>query len=420
MKLIKTLSILLVIVVVFGSAMFALNLYTGPIIEANNAGAANDRLNAVMPDGRGYENILDTLTGVPATVTEVYRETSGLGYVLVANGMTDYSSTPMVVIVGVSADGKICGIKIDSYGDDSGSNWTPKLDAAGYPETFIGQDSSLADVSIVAKATNSSNGFKNAVSDAMSVLIANDMIAAGVKSDMQILTELLATVAPSFGSAKELPVSGNIQLALQPKSGTGTGFAYVIAEGDASYLAVVNAMGVCKVYDVAGADVTAAHTAIVSEAKAHAAAAQTDYQGVLENKVAGLMSDVTNTNALALDSFSTVVSAMTFTVGDATYYGFCSRVAAYNNMPMEIFVVLDENGAIVKLDATEFILGKDHFTGFGGMDDDAYREGFTGVTSDTFTGDEAFIATATVSTNAMKKAVSDTFAAFDLVKGGDA
>ena len=51
MKLLKTYVILIVIVAIFAGAMFALNLHTGPIIEKNNAGAANDKLNAVMPGG---------------------------------------------------------------------------------------------------------------------------------------------------------------------------------------------------------------------------------------------------------------------------------------------------------------------------------------------------------------------------------
>ena len=46
--LLITVALLLVVVAVFGAASFALNLYTGPIIEANNAGAANDRLNAIL------------------------------------------------------------------------------------------------------------------------------------------------------------------------------------------------------------------------------------------------------------------------------------------------------------------------------------------------------------------------------------
>ena len=38
MKLLKTFGILVIVVAIFGGAMFGLNFYTGPIIEANNAG----------------------------------------------------------------------------------------------------------------------------------------------------------------------------------------------------------------------------------------------------------------------------------------------------------------------------------------------------------------------------------------------
>ena len=82
MKLLKTIGILIVIATVFGVAMYGLNFYTGPIIEANQAGAANDRLNAVMPGGAAYEDITATLSDVPASVVKVSRETSGLGFVI--------------------------------------------------------------------------------------------------------------------------------------------------------------------------------------------------------------------------------------------------------------------------------------------------------------------------------------------------
>ena len=103
MKLLKTILILIVIVAVFGGAMFALNLYTGPIIEANQAGAANDRLNAVMPGGAAYEDITATLSDVPANVTTVYKETSGLGYVILCTAESNYSNAPMEITLGVSA-----------------------------------------------------------------------------------------------------------------------------------------------------------------------------------------------------------------------------------------------------------------------------------------------------------------------------
>ena len=47
-NIVKSALTLFVIVAIFGAAAFGLNFYTAPIIEQNNAGAANDRLNSVI------------------------------------------------------------------------------------------------------------------------------------------------------------------------------------------------------------------------------------------------------------------------------------------------------------------------------------------------------------------------------------
>ncbi len=418
MKLVKTLSILLVIVIVFGAAMFALDLYTGPIIDANNAGAEFAPLLSVMPEGATFngEALLDltTLTDVPASVSAIYKEANGLGYAIRCTAESDYSTAPMEITIGITADGKICGVEINSYNDTASFDFRKK--DPGYLGSYIGKDSALADIGIVAGSTYSSTAFKNAVSEAMGVLIANDMIQAGVKSDAQILSELVPTVAPGFAGTEEVAVSGNIQLALKAKNGTG--FAYVITEGESSFLAVVNAMGACKVYDVNGADVTDAHAAVITEAKAHASANQTNYLTALENKIGRVMADATDFTALELDLYNTIAAAVSFKVGDATYYGFYSR--SYGFHQMDVFIIIDENGAIAKLDATQFIFEQEYFFNFGGMNVTEYKNGFVGITSDTWTGEEAIIATATMTTNAMKQSTTDAFAAFDSVKGGDA
>ena len=417
MKLLKTFAILLVILVVFGAAMFALNLYTGPIIEANNAGAANDRLNAVMPGGAAYEDITATLNDVPASVKEIHKETAGLGYVIICTAETDFSDSPMEIIIGVSADGKICGIKIDSYGAGS-SNWNNKLDAANYPATYIGQDSALADVGLAAGVTVSSTAFKNAVSEAMSVLAANNMITAGTKSDAQILEELISTVAPGFTKLVDATASGNIQKAL--KAENDTGFAYIITSGDATYLAVVNAMGACKVYDIEGKDVTADNAAVVTEAKA-AAAGQTSYVSALTDKVGNMMEGATDITALELDTFNTIVAAVSFKIEDATYYAFYSRINGWDSRMMDIFFVIDANGAIAKMDAKEFVFEVHDFEEYGGFQGmpNGYNDGFIGITGESWTGDAAIIAGATFSTNAVKQSTTDAFAAFNSIKGGE-
>ena len=420
MNLIKTIAILLVVIAVFGGAMFGINFYTGPIIEANNAGAVFAPLLAVMPEGAAFDGdalIYDsadaaasTLTNVPASILTVYKEANGLGYAIRITAESNYSTAPMEITLGVSADGKICGVQIDSYNDTASFDFRTK--DPSYLPSYIGKDSALADIGTVSGSTFSSTAFKNAVSEAMGVLIANNMIAEGVKSDAQILTELIATVAPGYTKTEEVAVSGNIVKAL--KATNDTGFAYVVADGEASYLAVVNAMGVCKIYDVEGADVTADHAAIADEAKAHASANQTSYTDALTKKIEKMMEGAADVTALELDTFNTVVAAVSFKVEDATYYGFYSRSIGFHQM--DVYFVIDENGAITKMDAKQFIFDEEYFMNFGGMDVSAYKGGFVGLTGETFTGDEAIIATATMTSNAVKQAITDAFDAFKTVQ----
>ena len=116
---------------------------------------------------------------------------------------------------------------------------------------------------LIGNATCSSTAFKNSISDALGVLIANDLIKAGVKSDAQILEELIPTVASNIINPTTAPASGNIVKAL--RSGNDAGFAYIMTEGENSYLAIVNATGACKIYDKEGVEVTADHEALVTE-----------------------------------------------------------------------------------------------------------------------------------------------------------
>ena len=407
--LLVTTAILLVIAAVFGAAAFALNMFTGPIIEANNAGAANDRLNAVMPGGNNYEDITATLQGVPASVVKVNKETSGLGFVIEAQATSQYTgSTPMDIVLGVDATGKICGLELAAHSESL-------IFGADYPSTYIGKDSALADVGLYAGSTFSSTAFKTAVEEAMGVLIANNLIVAGVKSDAQILEELIPTVAAGYVKPAEIEASGNIQKAL--KAENDAGFAYIMTEGEATYLVLVNATGVAKVYDVEANDVTADKAALADEAKAHASANQKSYTDALITKAERMMEGATEITPLELDTYNTVVAAVSLKVGDATYYAFYSR--SYGFHQMDVYFVVDENGAIAKIDAKQFIFEEEYFMNFGGMDPAAYKAGFVGVTADTYNGDIATIATATMTSNAMKQSTEDAFACFNSIKGGE-
>lgn len=409
--LINTILILLAFALVFSAAMFGLNFITGPIIEENNKGAEFAPLLAVMPDADNFEEITSTLAGVPESVIAVYKETSGRGFVVRTSASTQYSKEPMEITFGVTADGKICGIQLDVYTDSIDF----RSKDANYIDSYLEKDSALADIGTVSGATYSSTAFKDAVSAGFSALISNSLIVEGVKSDAQILSEMIPTLAPGMLKTEEVAASGNIEKAWG--AGNDAGFAYVVKNGDASFLALVNATGVCKVYDVAGADVTDAQSAIADEAKAHASANQKSYTEDLNARVTKLFADASDIAPIELSTFNTVVSAVSFKSNGAEYYGFYSRSIGFHQM--DVFFVIDANGAIAKMDAKQFIFEEEYFAAFGGMNNGEYKAGFEGLTSETWTGDAAVIATATMTSNAMKQSTEDAFAAFNSIKGGN-
>lgn len=419
--LLVTTAILLVIVAVFGAAAFALNMYTGPIIEANNAGAANDRLNAVMPGGSAYEDITATLQGVPASVVKVSKETSGLGFVIEAQATSQYTgSTPMDIVLGVDATGKICGIELAAHSESL-------IFGADYPSTYIGQDSALADVGLYAGSTFSSTAFKNAVEEAMGVLAANNLIAAGVKSDEQILAEMipsLHTGLTSGGLLKAEKLEGNGNIVEGYKALNGSGYAFIVKNGEASFLAIVNASNACKVYDVIGADVTEANSAICDEAIAAAGEAK-DFTAAAEKMILKKFADATEFTPVELTTFGNVVYASSFISGENTYYAFYSTPLSYEDSAMAICTILDENGAIVSQDiaqmafghGVEYMPGIQDFTNVSGQAYADYLNKFNGITGDTL-GDDVLVSGATVSSSAVKLAVKDVFVAFESIKGG--
>lgn len=422
MRFVKTLGILLIIIAIFGAAMFGLNFYTGPIIEQNQAGAANDRLNAVMPGGAAYEDITATLQGLPASVAKVSKETNGLGYVIEATATSQYTGgAPMDIVIGVDADGKICGIQLVSHSESL-------IFGEDYPSTYIGKDSALAGVELYAGSTFSSTAFKTAVEEAMGVLAANNLIAAGVKTDAQILAEMIPSLHTGLTSggmlkAEAVAASGNITEGY--KALNGSGYAFIVAQGEASVLAIVNASGACKVYDTTGADVTEKNEAVVDEAVA-AAGATTDYSEAVSEKILAKFPEAAEITTAELTTFGNVVYASSFVSGEATYYAFYSRPMTYGDHAMDIYTIVDANGAIVSQDVQQMAFGHgvEYMPGIKDLMDttgDAYQNyiaGFNGITGETLT-DDVLVAGGTVSSSAVKLATQDAFNAFNTIKGGE-
>ena len=117
MKVVKSALALIVIVAVFGAAMFGLNFITGPLAEANRAGDALAPLLAVMPEGSSFgadaliydadDPASSALTDVGATVLKISRAANGAGYAVQSSTVDNYTGDPMTLTFGVDAEGKI-------------------------------------------------------------------------------------------------------------------------------------------------------------------------------------------------------------------------------------------------------------------------------------------------------------------------
>ena len=425
----------LVPVILFVAAallLFCLNFLTGPIIEKNGSAQAFAPLFSVMPDAKDFEVLYDVndsaaseLKDVPETVQSVCRETSGLGYALCLSTTQGYTGEPIEFALAIDAEGKISGVEVTSYPE------TKDFGQDTYPQSFLGQDSTLANVSLVAGVTYSSTAFKNAVSDGFAVLVNNGLIGAGVKSDEQVLTELAAQVftalANSAGVAQyeEVDLSAGQYTYIQKglKALNGSGFAFILKDGDSTLLAVCNLKGSCKLLDAEGQDVTenADYAAMLAEVTAYAEANAEQFAQKDIAKLQSMTSDSAQITELPLDGvFSTVTGAFRIQDGGAQYYGFAARSYGYSNEVMTVYYILDANGAIVRMQADELIFYAEYFSDYT-LDESQYKAGFAGLTGDTFTGEQALISGATASSNAVAAATKDTFAAYQIIQanGGE-
>ena len=420
--------VLVLIFAVFALVLFGINIFAAPLIEANGSAQQFAPLYSVMPEAKGFELIYDAndsaasaLVDVPETVQAIYSETSGLGYAIRLSTTQGYTKEPIEFTIAIDAEGKISGTELTAYPDTRDFG-------ADYPGSFIGQDSALGDVGLVAGVTYSSSAFKNAVSDGFAALIGNGLVGAGVKSDAQILTELSVQVFTGLANRDGVAQVEEPEIAegqftfIQKimKALNGSGFAFVAKDGESSYLLIANVSGTVRVYDIEGKDVTeTANAAMVEEASSYAAANTVSTADAELKKLRTMVSEGAEFTALSLgDAFNSVTGAYRIADGETTLYGFCARPYAYSNQPIAVYFVLDENGAIVSMASDEIILFGEYFTSYE-LDESQYKEGFAGLTADSFTGEQALISGATASTNAMTVATEDVFAAFQAISATD-
>ena len=187
MKSVRSILTLLVICAVMAVLMAVTNTITAPIIEQNQAAAANDALKVVMPNGQGFEKMDVSGYTLPATVSEVYSEASG-GYVFQLT-TTGYSSG-LVILCGVNADGTISGDTCLSSSETLGYEKT-------FGENFIGKNMEGVDgVDTVSGATRTTGAYRDAMKDALNAAVILGGGSVDLRTEEEILNDNLSAALP--------------------------------------------------------------------------------------------------------------------------------------------------------------------------------------------------------------------------------
>ncbi len=188
-KNIKNLSVFVCICTVITLLLAITNSLTAPIILQNQNESANKALLEVMPDGAGFEAVDISGYTLPATVSEVYKETSGKGHVVKL--ITAGYGTGMTIMCGVSTDGIVTGAVCISSNETLGEEKT-------YGENFANKDSSAVDaVDTVGGATKTTAAYKNAIKDALNTGIILGGGSVDIRTEEEILADNLAAALPA-------------------------------------------------------------------------------------------------------------------------------------------------------------------------------------------------------------------------------
>ena len=215
--------VLVAICAVMALLLAVTNQITAPIIQANSDKAANEALLQVMPEGKGFEKMDISTYTLPATVTEVYKESTG-GYVIRMT-TTGYGSG-MIIMCGISAEGTVTGAVCLGSSETLGYEKT-------FGENFAGKDAAGVDaIDTVSGATKTTAAYKNAVKDALNTAIILGGGSVDLRDPAQILNDNLSAALPAGeGKFTKLFIAEVIEgIDAVYAADNGKGYVYVIGE----------------------------------------------------------------------------------------------------------------------------------------------------------------------------------------------
>ena len=408
-KSLKIIILPVIVVVLAFAILYCVNLWTYPtIVQARMQGEVGPAMD-VMPNAKGFTEL--NLDNVPSTVETVYEETSGQGYVVKVSTKAGFTKEAIVFYIAIDKDNKVQKINVTAYPE------TREV-GEGYVDTFIGSDSTLSTVELVAGVTYSSSAIKNGVADAFKALSDNGLIVAAKKEPKQLYEELMpvvfGTAVNPAGMMSQEDFTSKVGGVVRAQKATNEGaVAYWYAEGEENYAVITNGR-IAKVYDLEGNEVSSLSSSVLSSLMDEAKTLVKDNSSSDGKRFKKYVPD-SKVTEIDVPLFNNVTTAFECVNENGTYYGFGVRPYAFDNEALTMYISIDDKGAIYSFNCSALYVDPEYFTH---SEPENYTGGLVGVT-DSWSGEEALITGATLTSEAVRDAINDVFDSFKAIKGGN-
>ena len=408
-KSLKSIILPVIVVVLAFAILYCVNHWTYPtIVQARMQGEVGPAMD-VMPNAKGFMEL--NLDNVPSTVETVYEETSGQGYVVKVSTKAGFTKEAIVFYIAIDKDNKVQKINVTAYPE------TREV-GEGYVDTFIGSDSTLSTVELVAGVTYSSSAIKNGVADAFKALSDNGLIVAAKKEPKQLYEELMpvvfGTAVNPAGMMSQEDFTSKVGGVVRAQKATNEGaVAYWYAEGEENYAVITNGR-IAKVYDLEGNEVSSLSSSVLSSLMDEAKTLVKDNSSSDGKRFKKYVPD-SKVTEIDVPLFNNVTTAFECVNENGTYYGFGVRPYAFDNEALTMYISIDDKGAIYSFNCSALYVDPEYFTH---SEPENYTGGLVGVT-DSWSGEEALITGATLTSEAVRDAINDVFDSFKAIKGGN-
>ena len=380
----------LVLTVIAGVTTAALVLTEGvttPIIEEQQAAAADAARVAVLPEADSFTQC--TVEEMPEGGIDAYQADNGAGYGITAEAR-GYGGQ-LRVMVGIGSDGLITGTEVLVNNETQGLG--SRVSEHDFMDQYIGKDSTLEGVQAISGTTISSNAFSNAV-----------------KTAYQIYGELAGVEVA--GTERE-PISDEVKAQLFPNV---TEFQRYAVDGEAyragdegTIIVTSNAGFAGNVTTAIGFDANGAVSGVVftESSETEGYGAQYTQSSWIEDQIGKTSAEEINGISGSTVTYEALTKNFTEafellpTLADASleYEGSAD---GYNGT-MTVAVGIDSTGAITSV---RLVISDDDFA--SRVSEEAFTSQFIGKTS---TDGIATIQGATISSNAFIEAVNNALAA---------